>query len=515
MSLVVGEIVGGRYRIDAVLGGGGFGAVYRATQLNLDRPVALKVLHAGLVVTEGALERFRREAELAQQLKSPNTVRVYDFGTTDHGLPFIVWEFLEGRALDAVLAAEGPMPPARVAHVARQILKALMEAHATGIVHRDIKPANVVLTDFPGERDFVKVLDFGIAKDTRADSAPMTLGASPMGTPAYMSPEQVRNDPVGPGADLYALGLTMAELLVGRVVVQGRSLAEVLWTHNSADPIALPAEVSSGPLGGVVHRATQKAVELRYRTAADMLMDLERALGTGGPSIPASAMAATMNAHPLFSQAPPTPLSPQLPAPMPVQTAAGVQVTTLAPPSRASNNVAVALFAGLVVLGLFVVVAVGGAAILLRPAPAPAAPAAPPAPAAPAPNAAAPGAPTAAPVAAEPTELGDRSGKGFDGLGATTISKRIQPSGWKLASDPIKNIEGTFTSSQLEISRGGDKGTVTIYRFDDAEEAQKYEPVLRQKRGVALSRQSAAILEVMVPQDEPEAIRLIGVITDG
>ncbi|MCK6533508.1 MAG: serine/threonine protein kinase [Polyangiaceae bacterium] len=498
--MVVGEVVGGRYRIDAVLGGGGFGAVYRATQLNLNRAVALKVLHAGLVVTEGALERFRHEAELAQQLKSPNTVRVYDFGTTERGLPFIVWEFLEGRPLDAVLAAEGPMPPARAAHVTRQILKALMEAHATGIVHRDIKPANVVLTDFPGERDFVKVLDFGIAKDTRGDSAPMTIGASPLGTPAYMSPEQVKNEPVGAGADLYALGLTLAELLSGRVVVQGRSLAEVLWTHSSAEPLALPAEVLSGPLGGVVQRATQKSVALRYRTAADMLMDLERIAGVSGPSVPASAMAATLNAQ--GSQPPPTPLSPVYPQPL--QTANGVQVTTLAPQSQQSgNSVALALFAGFVVLGLFVVLAAGGAVFFLRGAPA-------------APGAgAAPVSAPAPPAGGESTELGARSGKGFDGIGPTIISKRIAPAGWKLASEPIKNIEGTFTSSALEISRGTDKGAITIYRFDDEDEAKKFLAVLRQKRGSAVERQSAAIVEVMIPQNEAEALKLVGLIKGG
>lgn len=108
------------------------------------------------MVTDGALARFRREAELAQQLESPNTVRVYDLGTTDHGLPFIAWEHLEGQPLDTVIAREGSMPPSRVAHVARQILKALMEAHAAGIVHRDIKPANIVLTDVPGEPDLLK-----------------------------------------------------------------------------------------------------------------------------------------------------------------------------------------------------------------------------------------------------------------------------------------------------------------------------------------------------------------------
>ncbi|MBK7584372.1 MAG: serine/threonine protein kinase [Myxococcales bacterium] len=503
MSLTVGQVVGGRYRIDGMQGGGGFGAVFRATQLNLNRTVALKVLHAGLVVTEGALERFRREAELAQQLKSPNTVRVYDFGTTDHGLPFIVWEFLEGRPLDALIAAEGPMPPARVAHVARQVLKALMEAHAAGIVHRDIKPANLVLTDFPGEPDFVKVLDFGVAKTLDASAAPMTVGASPIGTPSYMSPEQVRNEPVGPAADLYSLGLTMGELLAGRVIVMGRSIVDVFLTHSSAEPLTLPHEVVASPLGGVIQRATQKSLQLRYASAAGMLMDLERAMGGAvGASVPAMGLAATLNAH--GTEPPPTPLSPYYPQPSatPAQTGGGAQIISQAPAAGGGTNIALALFAGFVALGLFVVVAAAGVIFFLRPTSTPTASPA---------RAPAAGA-GVAPANEQPTELGARSGKGFDGLGATTVGMRIHPAGWKLVGEPIKNLEGTYTSSQMEISRGVDKGTVTIYRFDDEEEAKKTQSILRQKRGSAVERQSAAIIEVLVPQNETEAAKLLQLI---
>ncbi|MBE7479522.1 MAG: protein kinase [Polyangiaceae bacterium] len=494
MSLRVGEVVGGRYRVDAAIGGGGFGAVYRATQLNLNRAVALKVLHPGLVVTDGALARFRREAELAQQLKSPNTVRVYDFGTTDHGLPFIAWEHLEGRPLDTVIAREGPMPPSRVAHVARQILKALMEAHAAGIVHRDIKPANIVLTDFPGEPDFVKVLDFGVAKTLQESGATMTAGATPVGTPSYMSPEQVRNEAIGPGTDLYALGLTMAELLAGRVVVQGRNLMDVFLAHSSAEPLALPPEVLGGPLGGVIQRATQKSPALRYGSAAEMLMDLERAQSGAGPQ----ALAATFPGH--GSLAPPTPVSPYAPGPStPPHTGGAVQVITQAPATRSGAGIAIAVVAGIVALGAAGVVVAAVAFFLVQPSSTPRA-------------GAGPGAGSEPPAAGEPTELGARSGKGFDGIGATTIGLRIKPAGWHVVGEPIKNIEGTFTSSQMSIQRGTDKGTVTLYRFDDLEEAKKTEPLLRQKLGVAVERESAAILEVLVPQNEAEAKKLLGAI---
>src|SRR5262245_57203157 len=159
-----GDAVAGRYRIDALLGRGGFGVVYSATQLPIGRPVALKMLLAEALAEADGVIRFRREAELAQRLSHPNTVRLYDFGETEQGLPFIAWELLRGRSLEAILMEDGALPPVRVARIAGQVLKALMEAHALGVVHRDVKPSNVFLSDFSGERDFVKVLDFGIAK---------------------------------------------------------------------------------------------------------------------------------------------------------------------------------------------------------------------------------------------------------------------------------------------------------------------------------------------------------------
>jgi serine/threonine-protein kinase len=252
-------LVGGRYRIDALIGGGGFGAVYCATQLNLGRAVAIKFLHPGLFAAEGAHERFCREAQLAQQLKHPNTVRVYDFGRSESGLPFIVWEHLEGQPLDALVAREGAQPPARVVRIASQVLKALMEAHALGIVHRDIKPANLFISNFSGEPDFVKVLDFGVAKTVSEQGPAITSDAMPVGTPSYMAPEQVRTEPVGPATDLYALGLVMAELLCGRAVIQGRSLVDVFMARRRPSHWVCRPRSSTG-LAMVVGRATEKAL---------------------------------------------------------------------------------------------------------------------------------------------------------------------------------------------------------------------------------------------------------------
>src|SRR5688572_23444445 len=198
-----GAVVAGRYRVEELVGRGGFGMVFRATQLNLGRAVALKMLLPELLVGK-SLERFYREAQLAQRLEHPNCIRVYDVGDAD-GYPYIACEFLRGRPLDELLHEQGPQPVPRVARIGIQVLKALMEAHSLGIVHRDIKPSNIMLCDYAGEPDFVKVLDFGIAKQLSETDAPaITAFGGLVGTPAYMAPEQVKTGVVGPGTDLYA-----------------------------------------------------------------------------------------------------------------------------------------------------------------------------------------------------------------------------------------------------------------------------------------------------------------------
>ena len=292
-----GQIVAGRYRIEALIGQGGFGAVYRATQVNLGRTVALKVVLPELLSQDDGLARFRREAQLAQRLTHPNTVRIYDSGESEGGAPFIVWEYLEGRSLDAALREEGALAPARVARIAAQILKSLMEAHGLGILHRDIKPANVFLARVPGEVDFVKVLDFGIAKSTRSGTlAQLTQAGQTVGTPSYMAPEQVLGDEVSCASDLYALGLLMAEALSGRRVYDSPSGVEVCMQQISEQPVPLPEAALRSALGPVIARATQKKPAMRYASAGEMLADLERL----DPARTAAASAPPMTPAPLL-----------------------------------------------------------------------------------------------------------------------------------------------------------------------------------------------------------------------
>jgi serine/threonine protein kinase len=277
-----GEIVGGRYELVELLAEGGQGAVFRAIQRPLGREVAIKMILVEAIYSDGMLERFAREAALVQRLEHPNTVRLFDFGTTPEGLPYIVFELLRGRTIEQELT-RGTLTPFRVGRVATQVLKSLMEAHALGIVHRDIKPSNVLLVDYSGETDFVKVLDFGVARRVQgagdeSEKAGITHDGQIIGTPSYMAPEQIRGASVGPQADLYALGLVMAEALTGMQVYSGDSAMQI-WIKQTADEkVPLPHVVLGSVLGPVIARATAKAVSDRYPSAAAMREDLERLL---------------------------------------------------------------------------------------------------------------------------------------------------------------------------------------------------------------------------------------------
>ena len=289
--LRLGELVAGRYRVDALVGQGGFGAVFKAMQLPMNRPVALKVVLPHAASNAEVRARFRRETELAQRLEHPNTVRIYDYGEAEGGVPFIVWEYLNGRSLDAVIEASGPQGAARAARIGRQILKSLMEAHGKGIIHRDIKPSNIFLCDYSGERDFVKVLDFGIAK--AADGQQVTRGGTMLGTPAYMSPEQVSGGAITAACDTYALGLVLAEIIGGRPVFGGDSPLGTAMAQLSDEPAPLAPEVVASQLGALIVRATQKRLGDRFATASEMLTALEQVDPTRGsePSVPGDASA--------------------------------------------------------------------------------------------------------------------------------------------------------------------------------------------------------------------------------
>jgi serine/threonine-protein kinase len=266
---------------------GAYGSVCRATDNKLGRPVALKLLKddGG---DEDRMARFWREADLVRRLTHPHTVRVYDSGQDANGNAYIVFELLQGESLKARLERVGPLSFAETRRITTCLLKSLMEAHGLGIVHRDVKPSNVFLCEYVGETDYVKLLDFGVAR--QADLA-MTQKGWLVGTPAYMAPEQIAGKKLTPRVDLYSLGLVMVEMLSGRQLLSGKG-PDVIAEQMAPHPLVLPPEVMASPLGLVVQRAVEKDPDRRYGSAAEMLADLERA-PVAAPPGPATQQAWT------------------------------------------------------------------------------------------------------------------------------------------------------------------------------------------------------------------------------
>jgi serine/threonine-protein kinase len=267
-----GRLLGGRYRVEQLLGVGGMGAVYAGVQEDLQRRVAIKVLHGELSADD--VLRFRHEALAAAALGHPNIVQVTDFQTPPGEPPFLVMEALEGTSLRALMERHGKLPAQRTVFIAVQILAALAAAHKAQIIHRDIKPANVFLSSTPASDDFVKLLDFGIAKVLREGAqSPETVRGAILGTPAYMAPEQALDMDVDPRADLYAVGACMYEMISGRRPLLGTTSAELLVAIARQVPPKLDTFVPDvdARLSDLVDRALSKDPERRPRSANEMI----------------------------------------------------------------------------------------------------------------------------------------------------------------------------------------------------------------------------------------------------
>jgi len=283
---LLGRTLPGGYRVTHMVGVGGMGRVYCAEQVALGRTVAVKVVHPHLADDDIAAARFLNEARTASRLSHPNCVAIFDFGRTEEGQPYIVMEYVRGRDLGRIADTEGPLPLHRVVDVLRQTLAALEEAHALGIIHRDLKPDNIVLEPMRSGMDFVKVVDFGLAKFLGGDTP--TLGAGGAltrpglvcGTPEYMSPEQGRGDTLDGRADIYSVGIVLFELLAGRVPFAAETATRTLLLHldepapdprNVAPERSIPARFAE-----LTRRALAKAPEARFQSArafSDALLD--------------------------------------------------------------------------------------------------------------------------------------------------------------------------------------------------------------------------------------------------
>jgi Protein kinase domain len=242
---LIGQTLDSRYQVEARIGRGGMGDVYLARHLLLGSKVALKVLASERADDPNAARRFVREARSAFRVDHPHCVRVIDLGSSGTAL-YIAMEYLDGRTVAEELAADGPIASARAAHIGAQVAAALAHAHGLGLVHRDLKPENIMLLRRGADPDFVKVLDFGLARifDERAELAGTAISLAPLtrdglvfGTPEYMSPEQARGGQVGPESDVYALGAVLYHMVTGTVPFVGQTFTEILSRHVREPPV--------------------------------------------------------------------------------------------------------------------------------------------------------------------------------------------------------------------------------------------------------------------------------------
>ena len=268
----------GNYRLEREIGEGGMSHVYFARHALLRRPAAVKVLKSHLA-TDEAVTRFRREAQLCSQLVHPNTVEIYDYGTTRDGRWYYAMEYLEGISLQDLVATHGPMPAARVVQVLRQACGSLKEAHDHGWVHRDVKPANLMLCERGGEHDVLKVLDFGIVKQTRnPDTQNVTQHSKVLGTPLFMAPERLRNPADADArADVYALGAVAYFALTGRPAFEAESDHDIVYRVLNEPVPALAQDAVPAALGALVARCLEKDRELRPQRIEDVLAVLDAA----------------------------------------------------------------------------------------------------------------------------------------------------------------------------------------------------------------------------------------------
>src|SRR3954463_13382259 len=238
---LLARVIAGNFRIEKLIGSGAMGNVYRAEQISLAKAVAVKVLHAHLMEDDNLVMRFKREAKNASMLNHPNSIQIIDSGQDRDGTLYIAMELLAGRDLAHVIRDDFPLSLPRIVRVMSQVLSALDEAHAQGVIHRDLKPSNIMLIERRGEKDFVKVCDYGIAKATLGDgeddrSAMLTVQGLVCGTPEYMSPEQARAEPLDGRADLYSALVILFQLATGEIPFRADSAMGIISRHLSEPP---------------------------------------------------------------------------------------------------------------------------------------------------------------------------------------------------------------------------------------------------------------------------------------
>ena len=278
---MVGRTISDNFKLLSAIGSGAMGTIYKAQQLSLGKTIVIKLLHRHLLGDPTLSKRFHREAKAASRLNHPNLIQIIDFGQMDNGLLFIAMEHVAGIDLAEMVYRDFPLDERRIVHILKQVCFALDEAHANGVLHRDLKPENIMIGDRRNTKDFVKVLDFGIAKlqDNVADAQSFqTVAGVVCGTPEYMSPEQARGDKLDGRTDLYALGIILYQLMTNRLPFEGESALGIVTKHLTEKPVPpskLQADVSRG-LENLCLSLLSKDREQRPPSALDVAAELER-----------------------------------------------------------------------------------------------------------------------------------------------------------------------------------------------------------------------------------------------
>jgi len=279
---LVGCIIADRYHVLRKLGEGGMGQVYLAEHVKMGRKSALKVMNPAMVKDADAISRFNREASNASRINHPHVAAIYDFGETSDGIIYLAMEFVDGPPLTKLIEAEGPLPPARAASIVRQAADALSVAHEMGIVHRDLKPDNIMIARARDGGDDVKVVDFGIAKAADNIAQKVTKTGLVVGTPEYMSPEQLAGDKLDGRSDIYALALVAFNILTGKLPFPAETVQESMIMRLTESPRKLaemrPDVAWSSEVQACLDKALERDVSARYQSATDFGRGLSRTL---------------------------------------------------------------------------------------------------------------------------------------------------------------------------------------------------------------------------------------------
>jgi len=358
---LIGQSIDGRYQVKSILGQGGMGVVFQATQTSMNRDIALKMLHPTLSTTPQFSERFRREAEVVSRLKHPNIISIFDFGQAPSGAFYYTMELLEGENLKALVKRDGPMTVARALNLIDQVGEALAYAHSQNILHRDMKPHNVMCARFHG-RDHVKVLDFGLVKMVDEEGGDedhhLTTTGQILGTPAYMSPEQAGGDPLDARSDLYSLGVVLYYLLAGSTPFKANSANKLLQQAMTQEVPLVGTRRQGAPIPGELDMFLRRALAFDKdgRPA-----DVEAFLEEMHASVDGVAQA-VLDAVPTGATQPAV----ESPTKTSNQRKSGVRssVSMVAPaPAPPSTSRALVIGAG---VGLVVLLGLGGAVLALR-----------------------------------------------------------------------------------------------------------------------------------------------------